>query len=178
MTEKKKETGTEHVDIATSKSGIFLEVYRACQDSYWGILNHIGSKNSFGLPGYTVVPFDCSLERALKQDVNSNNTFNQGPESRVQSRFYTIPFLGVFMLSALWSLRNLRSILSRVLRLFPEHCSDIFLITTAHLHGQCGQRLPLCQSCFAVVFYQRKHLSCSILCVRHGVLLGICAGPS
>ena len=70
---KKKETGTEHVDIATSKFGIFLEVYRACQDSYWGILNHIGSKNSFGLPGYTVVPFDCSLEKALKQDVNSNS---------------------------------------------------------------------------------------------------------
>ena len=48
-------------------------MYRACQDSYWGILNHIGSKNSFGLPGYTVVPFVCSLERALKQDVNSNS---------------------------------------------------------------------------------------------------------
>ena len=149
------------------------------------ILAHIESNIFFALPGYTVVPFDCSLERALKQDVNSNNTFNQGPESgvqgpesRVQSGFYTMPFLGVFMLSALWSLRNVRSILSRVLRLFPEHCSDTFLIATAHLHGQCGQRLPLCQSCFAVVFFQRKHLSCSILCVRHDVLLGICAGPS
>ena len=144
----------------------------------WEILAHIGSNILCVLTGYTVVPFDCSLERALKQDVNSNSTVNQGPESRVQSRFYTIPFLGVFMLSALWSLRNVRSILSRVLQLFPEHCSDTFLIAMAHLHGKCGQRLPLCQSCFAVVFYQRKHLSCSILCVRHDVLLGICAGPS
>ena len=129
----------------------------------WEILAHIGSNIFFVLPGYTVIPFDCSLERALKQDVNSNNTFNQGPESkvqgpesRVQSRFYTMPFMGVFMLSALWSLRNVRSILSRVLRLFPEHCSDTFLIATAHLHGQCGQRLPLCQSRFAVVFFPKK----------------------
>ena len=108
----------------------------------------------------------------------THSTRVQSPESRVQSRFYTIPFLGVFMLSALWSLRNVRSILSRVLRLFPEHCSDTFLIATAHLHGQCGQRLPLCQSCFAVVFYQRKHLSCSILCVRHDVLLAFVPAPA
>ena len=29
---------------------------------------HIGSKK-FILPGYTVVPFNCSLEGSLKQDV-------------------------------------------------------------------------------------------------------------
>ena len=29
---------------------------------------HIGSKK-FILPGYTVVPFNCSLERSLNQDV-------------------------------------------------------------------------------------------------------------
>ena len=55
---------------------------------------------------------------------------------------------------------------------FPEHCSDTLLIITARLHDQCSQRLPLCQSGFAVVFYERKHLLCSILCylmtfVRH-----------
>ena len=32
--------------------------------TYWTIL---GQKKSI-LPGYTVVPFDCSLERSLKQD--------------------------------------------------------------------------------------------------------------
>ena len=69
------------------------------------------------------------------------------------------------MLLALWSLRNVRSILLRVLWLFPEHCSDTLLIATAHLH----ERLSLCQSCFAVVFYERKHLSCSTLCVPHDV---------
>ena len=40
---KRKETGTEHVTIATSK----FEVYHACQDSI-----HI-------FPGYAVLPLNC-----------------------------------------------------------------------------------------------------------------------
>ena len=32
--------------------------------TYWTILG----QNFFILPGYTVVPFNCSLERSLKQD--------------------------------------------------------------------------------------------------------------
>ena len=35
---------------------------------------HIGSKK-FILPGYTVVPFNCSLERSLNQDVGSSFFF-------------------------------------------------------------------------------------------------------
>ena len=78
------------------------------------------------------------------------------------------------MLTALWSLRIVRSISPRVLRLFPEHCSDTLFIVTAHLHDQCGQRLPLCQSCFAVVFYERKHLSCFVYLYNHVFVRHLC----
>ena len=36
--------------------------------TYWTILG----QKLFILPGYTVVPFNCSFERSLKQDVGSS----------------------------------------------------------------------------------------------------------